>query len=80
MRDTVANPKFQLKKQIGFELEKRFPKKFIPRYSMVVFHPEIPYADARRLGQEQEKMLDILAEGITSVEQVDWAKAAEMVG
>lgn len=80
MRDTVATPKFQLKKQIGFELEKRFPEQFIPRYSMVVFHPEIPYADARRLGQEQEKMLDALAEGISSIEQVDWAKAAEMVG
>lgn len=80
MRDTVADPKFQLKKQIGFELEKRFPEKFIPRYSMVVFHPEIPYADARRLGQEQEKMLDVLAEGISSIEQVDWSKAARMVG
>ncbi|HRQ61937.1 MAG TPA: FAD-dependent monooxygenase, partial [Alphaproteobacteria bacterium] len=32
MRDTTADPKFQLKKKIGFELEKRYPQRFIPRY------------------------------------------------
>lgn len=74
MRDTVADPRFQLKKQIGFELERRFPGRFIPRYSMVVFHPEIPYAEAKRRGEEQEKLLDLLAEGVSSVEQVDWVK------
>lgn len=79
MRDTVADSKFQLKKQIGFELEKRFPDKFIPRYSMVVFHPEIPYADAKHLGESQEKMLDELAEGISDVSQLDWSKAARMM-
>ncbi len=79
MRDTVANPRFQLKKQIGFELEKRFPEKFIPRYSMVVFHPEIPYAEAKRRGDEQEKILDILSEGINNLQQVDWDKARDLV-
>ena len=47
MRDTVANPRFLLKKQIGFELEKRYPGRFIPHYAMVVFHPDIPYARAQ---------------------------------
>ena len=79
MRDTVADAKFQLKKQIGFELEKRYPGKFIPRYAMVVFHPEIPYAEAYRRGQEQEIILDTLAAGISDVSQVDWKKADQLM-
>jgi len=79
MRDTVADPKFQLKKQIGFELERRHPERFIPRYSMVVFHPEIPYAEARRRGIAQDAMLDELTRGIESVEQVDWQLAERLI-
>lgn len=80
MRDTVADPKFQLKKQIGFELERRFPGKFIPRYAMVVFHPDIPYAEARKKSEAQDKLLETLAAGISSVDQVDWRKAAALFG
>jgi len=39
------------------ELERRFPDRFIPRYSMVMFHPEIPYAEAQRRGRVQEEIL-----------------------
>ena len=59
MRDRVSDPKFQQKKEIGFELEKKFPKQFIPRYSMVMFH-DIPYADALQRGAIQDKILDQL--------------------
>jgi len=79
MRDTVADTKFQLKKQIGFELEKRYPGQFIPRYAMVVFHPEIPYADAKQRSEAQDKILEALCEGATSVEQVDWQKADRLL-
>lgn len=79
MRDTVADPKFQLKKQVGFELEKRHPGKFIPRYAMVVFHPEIPYAEARRRSEIQDRMLEELCAGVTGVEQIDWNKAAALM-
>jgi len=79
MRDTVADPKFQLKKQIGFELERRYPHDFIPRYSMVVFHPEIPYAEARRRGIAQDKLLDELAANIDSIDEVDWGLAEQLV-
>ena len=34
MRDTVRQPKFALQKELAFELERRFPTQFIPRYSM----------------------------------------------
>jgi kynurenine 3-monooxygenase len=39
------------------ELERRFPDRFIPRYSMVMFHPEIPYAEAQRRGSVQAEIL-----------------------
>ncbi len=79
MRDTTADPKFQLKKQVGFELENRFPEQFIPRYSMVMFHPEIPFAEARRLSEIQETMLDDLCANINAPDEVDWDKAEKLV-
>jgi kynurenine 3-monooxygenase len=79
MRDTVANVKFKLKKQIGFELEKRYPTKFIPRYAMVVFHPEIPYAEANRRSAVQEQILKALCADAATIEQVDWTKAAQLI-
>jgi kynurenine 3-monooxygenase len=79
MRATTADPKFQLKKQVGFELENRFPGRFIPRYSMVMFHPEIPFAEARRRADIQERMLDELCVNINAVEQVDWMRAEKML-
>ncbi len=79
MRDTVADAKFQLKKRIGFELEKRYPDRFIPRYSMVVFHAEIPYADAYQRGIEQEVILDALAAGIADISKIDWSHAERLM-
>ena len=60
MRDTVRDPTFLRRKALAMELERRFPDRFIPRYSMVMFHPEIPYAEALRRGQAQEKILEEL--------------------
>ena len=53
MRDEVRDAKFELRAALSFELERRFPGRFIPRYSMVMFHPEIPYAEAQRRGALQ---------------------------
>jgi kynurenine 3-monooxygenase len=79
MRDSVASPKFALKKQVGFELEKRWPDRFIPRYSMVIFHPEIPYAEARRRGEIQDKVLEELCANINSADELDWKKAERLL-
>ncbi|MEO8016540.1 MAG: NAD(P)/FAD-dependent oxidoreductase [Pseudomonadota bacterium] len=45
MREAVLDPEYRKKKAAAEELEKKNPN-FIPRYSMVMFHPEIAYADA----------------------------------
>lgn len=79
MRDTTADPKFQLKKKIGFELEKRFEGRFVPRYSMVMFHPELSYRDAQVMSQKQEKVLDALSENVSNVDEVDWSKAEDLI-
>jgi kynurenine 3-monooxygenase len=63
MRARVLAPDFAARKQLALELERRFPERFIPRYSMVMFHPEIPYAEALRRGALQERVLDALLAG-----------------
>jgi len=57
MRDAVLDAGFVRRKALAMALERRFPERFIPRYSMVMFHPEIPYADAERRGSLQEQLL-----------------------
>jgi kynurenine 3-monooxygenase len=57
MRHTVLDAGFVRQKSIAMELERRFPDRFIPRYSMVMFHPEIPYAEAQRRGAVQAEIL-----------------------
>ncbi len=79
MRDTVRDPHFALKKALAFELERAFPKQFIPRYSMVMFHPEISYAEAQRRGRIQEELLEQLTHGVERLEDVDRQRAHEMV-
>ena len=81
MRSTVREPKFQLKKDLSFRLEERHPGRFIPRYSMVMFHT-IPYAEAKRRGAIQEEILDELTSGAasaTSIDEVDLARADRLI-
>jgi len=75
MRDTVLDPRFQRYKVMSVELEKRFPERFIPRYSMVMFHPEISYADALRRGQIQQEILGELDTGDAASIDLERAKA-----
>ena len=74
MRDTVLDPRFQRYKVMSVELEKRFPERFIPRYSMVMFHPEISYADALRRGQIQQEILGELDTGDAASIDLERAK------
>jgi len=78
MRSTVREPKFQLKKDLSFRLEERHPGRFIPRYSMVMFHT-IPYAEAKRRGAIQEEILDELTATAATLEGVDLARADRLI-
>jgi kynurenine 3-monooxygenase len=79
MRDEVRDAKFELRAALSFELERRFPGRFIPRYSMVMFHPEIPYAEAQRRGVLQARILGELTSGATQLAEVDLHNAAALV-
>jgi kynurenine 3-monooxygenase len=57
MRDSVLDPTFKRHQELALELERRFPDRFIRRYSMVMFHPEIPYAEALRRGTVQARIV-----------------------
>ncbi len=76
MRDTVRHPKFLLQKELSFELERRFPEQFIPRYSMVMFHHDIPYAAAYERGKIQAQILDELTDHATALSEVNMQLAA----
>ena len=78
MRDLVAKPQFQIKKKIEVELQRRFPGKFVPKYSMVTFH-RIPYTVAMQRGIVQEEILNELCIDVRGIDEVDWGKAAELV-
>jgi kynurenine 3-monooxygenase len=79
MRDTVRDPKFQLQKTLSLELERRFPGRFIPRYSMVMFHARIPYSVAFDRGVIQSGILSELTRQATSLDDIDWSRAAALV-
>ncbi len=78
MRDSVRDPNYQLKKEIGFELERMFPQQFIPRYSMVMFH-RIPYQIVLERGLVQEKILDKLVRGIHHAKDFDKTRAESAI-
>lgn len=71
MRDTVRDPKFALRKALAFELERRLPNYFIPRYSMVMFHADIPYLIAQKRGEVQHALLEEFTEAADTMDGVD---------
>ena len=80
MRDRVAHPKFQLQQTLSLELERRFPRRFIPRYSMVMFHHEIPYRTALERGAVQSELLaELTAGAVSSIEAVDFDRAERAI-
>lgn len=79
MRDTVRDPKFMLRKSLSFELERRHPTRFVPRYSMVMFHHDIPYRVAYERGQVQAAILERLTENATRLEEIPAAAMDALV-
>jgi kynurenine 3-monooxygenase len=75
MRERVADPRFQLQQALALALEKRYPRRFIPRYSMVMFHHEIPYLVAQQRGAIQAQLLTDLTAGALDLEDVDFERA-----
>ncbi|WP_296702504.1 NAD(P)/FAD-dependent oxidoreductase [Algoriphagus sp.] len=61
MRDSVADPKFLLRKKIEAKLYELYPKDWIPLYSMVTFS-DLSYSEAYAQGKLQEAIMDRVME------------------
>ena len=57
MRDSVADPKFLLRKKIEAKLHELYPKEWIPLYTMVTF-TDMSYAEAYAQGKLQEAIMN----------------------
>ena len=79
MRDRVRDPAYLRRRELALELERRFPARFIPRYSMVMFHPEIPYSEALRRGEIQRRLLEELDARRDGAGGVDFALADALI-
>jgi len=78
MRDAVRDTVFLRRKALAMALERHFPDRFIPRYSMVMFHPEIGYARALERGAVQARLLEELDPGEAG--EMDLAHAERLIG
>jgi kynurenine 3-monooxygenase len=78
MRDRVADPRFLFRKKVELALEAKYPRQFVPKYSMVTFH-RIPYATALQRGQKQDRMLTELCKHIDRLEDLDWNEADRLI-
>lgn len=79
MRDRVADPHFLFRKKVELALESKYPRRFVPKYSMVTFH-RVPYATALERGMAQDRILTELCSGIERLEDFDWNKADHLIG
>ncbi|MFM1885496.1 MAG: hypothetical protein RL026_653 [Pseudomonadota bacterium] len=86
MSDTVRDPRFQRQKAVALALERRFPALFVPRYTMVMFRPEIRYSEALDRGRVQQEILDRLLPAGAPLPgdrdgepDIDWSAAATLV-
>jgi kynurenine 3-monooxygenase len=70
MRDSVADPHYLAKRELGVLLAERAPGHFMARYRMVTF-THLPYAYAYERGRAQDLLLQQLLRGSTDARSVD---------
>lgn len=58
MSDLSGDEMFQLRKRIEAKFSNLFPELWTPLYSMVTFSPDVPYAEALRIGDEQNRVME----------------------
>ena len=78
MRDAVADPVFQKKRELETRLEQTFPDYF-SKYSMVTFREDLPYKIAREKGNAQDKLLMEICAKIDDVNNIDLNEVMDQV-
>ena len=79
MRSSVRDPRFVLQRDLSLALEQRHPRRFVPRYAMVMFRADVPYSIALARGDVQQRILDELTPPGTTLATVDFDRAARLV-
>jgi len=77
MSEKTADPRFLFKKKVEHLLGNNFPE-FRSRYEMVSFS-NIPYCEAVRIGEINDKITAELSQGVTDVSQIDLKKAKQLI-
>ncbi|MBB3228403.1 kynurenine 3-monooxygenase [Luteibacter sp. Sphag1AF] len=70
MRDSVADPHYLRKRELGSLLAERAPAHYMPRYRMVTF-THLPYHYALERGRAQDTLIEQLLKGHTDVSGVN---------
>lgn len=78
MRDAVADPVFQKKRELETKLEQIFPDYF-SKYSMVTFREDLPYSVAKEKGNAQDKLLMEICENVDNINELDLNEVFEKV-
>jgi len=78
MRDAVANPTFQKKRELETKLEQTFPD-YYSKYSMVTFREDLPYTVAKEKGNAQDKLLMEMCAKVENVSEIDLNEVMEKV-
>lgn len=69
MRDRVADPVFQRKRELETKLEQTYPDYF-SKYSMVTFREDLPYSVAKEKGNAQDNLLMRICTETTDIKQL----------
>ena len=72
MSDLSGDRLFQIRKMIEAKFSARFPELWTPLYSLVTFSPDVPYAEALRIGDAQNRVMDSIM-ALPNIED-DWDK------
>ena len=78
MRDAVADPTFQKKRELETRLEQKFPEYF-SKYSMVTFREDLPYSIAKQKGNAQDKLLMEICAKVDDASKIDVYEVMEKV-
>jgi kynurenine 3-monooxygenase len=78
MRDSTANPRFLLEKQVEKVLLNAFPGQFLSRYTLVSFS-RVPYRLAYQVGALAGGIVSELSQGLSRAEDVDLERAGRLI-
>ncbi len=78
MRDRVADPVFQRKRELETKLEQTYPGYF-SKYSMVTFREDLPYSVAKEKGNAQDRLLMEICRNADDIGSFDIGSVMEKI-